>query len=205
MSGSRVTTVRRYVAYVAVVAMALLLPGRAAAEKVLATVDGWQLYSDGRAGGFLSQVNGDGYAQPQYGNDPTGNPVLIASPVGGGFKAVSDQHPVDPSNLAILNQGTINMTRVRSGFVSNTFGLGARGHLTEYTAVSAYIQIWAFAENNGRQKNLPNIPDVRQGYMKMEGPWGSLIVGRTRALFSPIPPVKTTASAPPIAIIMPPK
>src|SRR5262249_45345600 len=49
---------------------------------------------------------------------------------------------------------------------------------------TAYTQIWMFVENNGRQKNLPNYPDFRQGYLKLEGPWGSLSAGRMRALFS---------------------
>ena len=32
-----------------------MLPSRAGAEKVLATVDDWQLYTDGRIGGFNFQ------------------------------------------------------------------------------------------------------------------------------------------------------
>jgi hypothetical protein len=48
----------------------------------------------------------------------------------------------------------------------------------------AYIQVWAFVESEGRQKNRPNYGDFRQGYAKLEGWWGSFLAGRTRALFS---------------------
>ncbi len=44
--------------------------------------------------------------------------------------------------------------------------------------------MWAFVESENRSKALPNPVDVRQGYGKVEGPWGSLLAGRTRTLFS---------------------
>jgi hypothetical protein len=169
----------------------VLHPRPAAAEKVLANVGGWEIYTDGRAAGFLSFAYGDGYPQSDYGRDPQGN--FVTTPVdtpqeGGGFRSVSSQGLVaDPSltgGVPIANQGTINLWRVRSGFISNVFGFGLRNHLTETTTVTAYLQFWAFVENNGRQKNLPNYPDARQGYAKLEGPWGALTVGRMRTLFS---------------------
>ena len=46
------------------------------------------------------------------------------------------------------------------------------------------MQFWSFIENDGRQKNLPNHADVRQGWAKLEGPWGSFTAGRVRGLFS---------------------
>jgi hypothetical protein len=163
----------------------------ASAEKVLANVDGWEIYTDGRAAGFLSFAYGDGYPQADYGRDASGN--FVTTPVdtpqeGGGFRSISQQGLIaDPTltgGVPIANQGKINLWRVRSGFISNVFGFGVRSHLTETTTVTAYLQFWAFVENNGRQKNLPNYPDARQGYAKLEGPWGALTVGRMRTLFS---------------------
>ena len=167
------------------------LARRAAAEKVIANIDGWQVYTDGRVGGFVSWAYGDGYPQPQYGHDAMGN--FVSMPVdspqeGGGFRATSQQgvaaDPATTNNVPIPNQGTINMVRLRSGFITNVFGFGVRGPLIGNTTLTGYIQIWAFVENNGRQKNLPNYPDARQGYLKLEGPWGSFSAGRMRALFS---------------------
>jgi hypothetical protein len=64
------------------------------------------------------------------------------------------------------------------------FGFGVRGPLTEWTKLSVYVQFWSYVENDGRQKNLPNQVDARQGWAKLEGPWGALTAGRVRALFS---------------------
>ncbi len=44
------------------------------------------------------------------------------------------------------------------------------------------MQFWAYIENDGRQKNLPNQVDARQGYAKLEGPWGAsppVVCGRS--------------------------
>jgi hypothetical protein len=167
-----------------------MLPSRAGAEKVLATVDDWQLYTDGRIGGFVSWALGDGYPQPIYGVDASGRFVgtPISTPQEGGFRGVSEQGKDNtlnpPADANVLNQGTVNIMRVRSGFISNVFGFGVRGPLAPDTKVTAYTQLWAFVDNDGRQKNLPNPVDVRVGYVKVEGPWGSVSVGRTRALFS---------------------
>jgi predicted porin len=185
------TTALRHVVYVVLFGAIALHPRPAAAEKVLGNVGGWEIYTDGRAAGFLSFAYGDGYPQPDYGHDVNNN--FVTTPVdtpqeGGGFRSISQQGLVaDPAltgGVAIANQGKINLWRVRSGFISNVFGFGVRSRLTEYTTMTAYVQFWAFIENNGRQKNLPNYPDARQGYVKLEGPWGALTVGRMRTLFS---------------------
>jgi hypothetical protein len=167
-----------------------LLPASASAEKIIASVDNWQLYTDGRAGGFFSWVYGDGLPRPTYTIDPaTGLAVEQHNISGGGFNSVLQQGIVTDPTMAppgsmMPNQGTINVQRVRSGFIGNVFGFGVRGPITPYTTLTAYIQMWAFIESAGRQKNQPNYMDVRQGYTKIEGPWGSLLAGRTRALFS---------------------
>jgi hypothetical protein len=167
------------------------LPNVASAEKTLAKGEDWELYTDGRAGGFVSWVHGDGLPADTYVNDFNGNAVPLFSVSGGGFSSSHEQGPIDdpslnfpPNQQRPPNAGTINMFRVRSGFIDNIIGLGARYKLDASTTVSAYIQLWMFVESEGRQKNRPNFADARQGYAKIEGPWGNLIVGRTRALFS---------------------
>jgi hypothetical protein len=182
-------TTRWRLACLLLVTAVCLLPRYATAEKVLANIDGWEVYTDGRAAGFVSFAYGDGYPQSDYGRDTTGKFVPVDTPQeGGGFRSISEQGvAIDPSltgGAAVYNQGTINLWRIRSGFISNVFGFGVRGRLTENTTLSTYVQFWAFVENNGRQKNLPNYPDARQGYAKLEGPWGALTAGRTRTLFS---------------------
>jgi predicted porin len=191
---------RRGAACILFVLVVASFPNLASAEKVLVSKDGWDVFTDGRAGGFISHAYGDGYPQPTYGylQDAAGNDVI--DPVtgqrifvpgdyvhipqeGGGFRSVSEQEPVVPGTQA-FTAGTINMTRFRSGFVGNTFGFGARGKLTPWTTLTAYVQLWTFVENDGRQKNIPNVVDARQGYARLEGPWGSFTAGRVRGLFS---------------------
>jgi hypothetical protein len=76
------------------------------------------------------------------------------------------------------------MMRIRSGFLGNQLGFGVRGQLTPWTTVTAYVQMWGYIESEDRNKSNPNYPDMRQGYAKLEGLWGSFTAGRTRTLFS---------------------
>jgi hypothetical protein len=101
--------------------------------------------------------------------------------LGGGWGVTAEQ---SASSTNQPDQGTVNSMRIRSGFLGNQLGLGVRGQATPWTTVTGYIQIWAWVESNGRIKNNFNYADVRQGYAKLEGLWGSLLVGRSRGLFS---------------------
>lgn len=159
----------------------------AAAEKVIAKGDDWLVYTDGRIGGFFSWVYGQGMPQGLWEatRDSDGKITSCTQTrqvMGGGFAGLVEQGP--SSDGCTPQQGTINSMRVRSGFIANQLGIGVRSSVTPWTTLTAYIQIWAYIESEGRQKNRPNLADVRQGYLKLEGWWGSLLVGRTRALFS---------------------
>ena len=152
----------------------LAVPRMVLAEKVIAKGDDWQVYTDGRVAGFLSWVHGD--------NAPTANPNLVIggqneNVTGGGWALPTEPHSDNST-------GTVNMMRLRSGFIGNQLGLGVRGQVTPWTTVTGYIQIWAYIESDQRDKSQPNPPDARQGYAKLEGPWGSFLAGRTRTLFS---------------------
>jgi hypothetical protein len=181
----------RAAAYVLFFAVLSLAPSRALAEKVVPVADGWQIYTDGRMGGFASYVHGDGYPTPTYGYDAMGNFVNtpVHTPIGGaGFTpAPTEQTLIDPAltgGAMIYDQGTIDTWRLRSGFISNVLGFGVRGKLTEWTTITTYVQIWSFIENEGRTRSTRSIPDVRQGWAKLEGPWGAFTAGRVRGLFS---------------------
>jgi hypothetical protein len=150
----------------------LALPRIARGEKVIAKGDDWQVFTDGRAAGFMSYVHGEGA--------PIATQVIDGTPenIQGGLWPVPTEPHSDNS------RGTVNMMRFRSGFIGNQLGLGVRGQITPWTTVTGYIQIWAYIESDDRNKSSPNPPDVRQGYAKLEGLWGSFLAGRTRTLFS---------------------
>ena len=174
---SRAYVARPYLLSLFVALVVFTFPKGALAEKILAQSDDWQVYTDGRVGGFFSWVYGQGF--PQNTIDATGAETQF--PLGGGWKAAIEQGPTVNNQP---DQGTINSMRIRSGFIGNQLGLGVRGQATQWTTVTGYIQIWAWIESNGRIKNSWNTADVRQGYAKLEGFWGSLLAGRTRSLFS---------------------
>ena len=140
-------------------------------------VDGWEVFTDGRAGGFVSCAYGDGYPQSDYGRrcERKLPPQSTQPQEGGGFCSVSDQGLVrirriraDPDRRPGQDQPVARAQRLHQQRVR----LRRAQPVTEYTTVTAYVQFWAFVENDGRQKNLPNYPDARQGYAKLEGPVG---------------------------------
>jgi hypothetical protein len=158
----------------------LLVPAAARGEKILAKDGDWVIYTDGRVGAFASYAHGQGRPVDTYNPDGT----LYRDVKAGGYDpAATERAPVVGGAPGQLTQGTIDDMRIRSGFIANTLGVGVRGPLN-YSTVTGYIQIWALAETDGRTKNRPNIVDVRQAYLKTEGSWGSVLVGRARALFS---------------------
>ena len=154
----------------------LLFPQVARAEKVIAKGDDWQFYTDGRVAGFLSYVNGD--ASPVAREITNSDGSKTQEILNGGL------WPATPETQNGTGPDHINMMRLRSGFLGNQIGFGVRGQVTPWTTVTGYIQTWVYIESDDRNKSNPNPPDVRQGYAKFEGLWGSLTAGRTRTLTS---------------------
>jgi Gram-negative porin len=152
----------------------------AAAEKIIAKGDDWTVFTDGRLGAFLSYVNGD--ALPRNTVDASGN--LLHDIQGGGLDGDAMRQPVAGGPPGDLTQGKLQGMRVRSGFIGNTLGIGVREPIGDTTLITGYLQLWSYVESESRIKNLPNPIDVRQGYVKVEGRWGSVLVGRARSLFS---------------------
>lgn len=174
-------SVRTRVAGVIIAACAVVAPARqAAAEVTLVNAKGWELFSDGRLGGFVNYTRGDAFPLTQV--DPTtGNAIQV--PFGGGITSNTDTNSIaDPANPT--EQRRLESMRVRSGFLGNIFGFGGRTALTPWTKVSGYLQFWANIESNGERKYVPMPVDVRQGYARIDGLWGSVTVGRQLTLFS---------------------
>ena len=140
---------RRWPAYVLFVAVFALAPGRAAAEKVLTKIDNWEVFSDGRAGGFVSWVYGDGHPGPVQAVDPAEATIGMSQP----GRVASGQTTARAGSQQPERPGDGQRVRLRTGFIGNLFGFGVRGQLTEWTKLSAYVQIWMFVENDNRQKN----------------------------------------------------
>ncbi|HEY4186402.1 MAG TPA: hypothetical protein VGP07_15105, partial [Polyangia bacterium] len=186
MKGSRSHTSIRRLCFATFLSLPLVLAlaGSASAEKILAKADGWELFTDGRVAGFVSQVNGDGTLVGGPGTYVVTYPdgMMVRDTVQGGGWPIATTNGNTGADPPVA--GTVNQTRIRSGFLGNQFNFGVRGQVTPYTTVTGYISIWAFIESQSQSKGTPNPADVRQGYAKLEGPWGSFLAGRTRTLFS---------------------
>ncbi len=171
----------------ALLVIAWWFPRTAAAEKIIVSNPDWEIFTDGRAGGYVSYSYGQGLPVGDWAS-VNGTAVQVDNVQGGGFGTSRQQNdlqiPGATSTSGIGDQGTINMWRIRSGFIDNVFGFGVRSNVTPTTKAMIYLQLWMFIESEGRQKNRPNYPDARQGYAQLQGPWGTLQVGRTRCLFS---------------------
>jgi hypothetical protein len=170
------------------IATSFLFSSAALAEKTIAKGDGYEIYTDGRVGGFVSEVYGQGYPTPKTQVDMNGIPRTVYEASGGGFRGFDEKQLVNDPALAAgqsyTEQGVINSMRLRSGFLGNILGFGVRSPVTETTTATAYVQLWGFIESIDRNKANENLADFRQGYGKLDGPWGSFTAGRTRALLS---------------------
>ncbi|HTQ06026.1 MAG TPA: hypothetical protein VMI54_19325 [Polyangiaceae bacterium] len=172
----------------ACVALALsLVAASANAEKVLVDDGSWQVFTDGRLGGFVSWVRGDGYpALYTYGRAADGSFVVLHQLRGGGWIAPAKNHLLnDPDQPpTATDQGTIDMLRVRSGVLGNVFGFGLRHRLSASTRVTTYAQLSSFIEGQDRQIDRPNPIDVQQIFLEVDADWGTVLVGRVRELFA---------------------
>lgn len=132
--------------------------------------DGWEVYTSGRVGAFAELVDGD--------SAPISNPTAGHTVTAEGIVVQSEPGANGP------NTGHATASRVRSGFLGNILTLGVRRELSETTTVSGQISIWAAAETEGERTYLRNQADMREGFLKLEGPAGTLKVGRQLSLFS---------------------
>jgi hypothetical protein len=150
-----------------------LWTGIASADIDIYNDKGWRVYTDGRVGAFLSYTFGDG--------------IPMNSPISGGLTGA----PVITDD-----KNNITSTRIRSGFVGSILALGTKKELVagsgyhswalpdagSPTTLGSYFAIWSGIQTDHTRFH-PVTPDVREAYLKVEGPWGSVLAGRTLGLF----------------------
>jgi hypothetical protein len=137
----------------------------AAAEVVLLDKGGWQVFTEGRVGAFASEAFGQGIPAPA---DP-GRPLVV-----GIFGSPNAQEDTANDVLAF---------RLRSGMMPNILAFGFRKRINEDTTLNGYISLWASADTN-RVKYTKSAFDVRQGFLTVDGRWGTLLAGRALSLFA---------------------
>ena len=153
--------------------VALTRHAQAEIRLVEAKDGGWEVYTSGRVGGFVEVLDGDGIPAPSV----AGRSLAID---GAGIKVPASPDPNQPLPNAY---GHALASRVRSGFLGNILSLGVRHELTDSTMVSGQISLWSTAETDSQRTYLKDVTDAREGYLKVQGPGGSLLVGRALSLF----------------------
>lgn len=159
------------------VCAAILLQAEAArADVTLSETKDWTVFINGRMQAFLNYNQGDGLPRPP--EDANGNDVSL---LGGG-----DDSPValDEGQATGSVAGEIQDLRIRTGFVGNVIGFGVRHRLTLDTEILGYTAVTTYIDSTSRRKYAGVIPDWRESYLKVSGPWGSIVAGRTLVLFS---------------------
>lgn len=171
---------------IALAALTLIVSATSASKPALAETtvtkgEGWEIFVNGRVNIFHSYARGDAYPPFRLQDPADPNSPTIHDVVGGGLGS-GDAAGIPPAQPG--GQGRIESTRLRSGFSSNVFGAGVRRQLGFGTTVTAYMSIWAVVESEQRRKYSPLPADVREGYLKFDGPWGTVVAGRALTLFS---------------------
>jgi hypothetical protein len=133
----------------------------------IADYQGWSLTIDGRINAFFVYGWGNHNAAqtPETGAD-------ITPGIGTGIAADNQ----------IDIHGNFHTPRVRSGFVPNVLGFNLTKKVSNDTTLTGRIALWSDVHSNvSIYINAQTY--VQEGYMKLEGPWGSLTAGRQLALF----------------------
>jgi len=142
----------------------------ARAEVTLAKLpDSWEVYTTGRVSAFAEIIEGYGIPQPL---DP--NHALAQEGIA--FDADSSDGTSNKSGHGLA-------FRTRSGFLPNILSFGVRRAITPSTQVDGKISFWSTIESQGQRTYQKNLPDVREGYVRLQGPFGTLLAGRALSLF----------------------
>jgi hypothetical protein len=166
------SNVRSKAAALSIAICAVVLSDRtASAEVSVVKSDGWELYTTGRVGIFFADAYGDSNPVPPMG--------VTESFTDGGLVVAKDGMT---SPLGV--QAKLHNMRLRSGFVPNVFALGLRRQVTDHTVLTAHMALWATVDTEGQRKTENLFAWVQEWYLKLEGPWGSVVAGRALDLFS---------------------
>lgn len=161
--------IRRIVFFAFVVAApCLLLPRTAAAEIPVADAGGWKLSIDGRFNLFLMYAYGD--SLPRVAPED-----MRSLPGGAGLDNTLD--------LQQTSAGTFRTVRLRNGYVPNVLAFNLTHDVSERTRITGHLALWSDIETN-LQLYSDALAWMQEGYLKIEGPWGSVLAGRALALFS---------------------
>jgi hypothetical protein len=128
--------------------------------------NGWTFSLDGRVNSFFTYGWGNYLPTMAPDGDMTGL-------IGGGYDV----------QLQRDANGNFHTPRIRNGFLANVLNFDLSRKLNDTTRMSAHFSLWSDIETN-LQVYSDALAWMQEGYLKLDGPWGSFTAGRQLALFS---------------------
>lgn len=180
----------------AAVVASIFLAKPASADVTLVEKDGWSVFTNGRLQAFLSYNKGEGRPlnlqdanNCQMGTDANGNPITFCNPVelrGGGVDqgAALPEWPEGTDLQSTTDPGNVEELRIRTGFTGNVLGFGIKNQITKNTEAVGYAALTIGIDSAVRRKFSEVLPDWRESYFRVTGPWGSVSAGRQLTLLS---------------------
>jgi predicted porin len=138
----------------------VLFADRARADIVLYDKDGWGFYTRGQVAAFYQLALGD--ADPQ------------TTAIGGTFNSGS---------LSNLENNSVTLSRVRSGYVGTQIGFGIRRDLSDTVHVDSLLAVSLQDISGGRNVGPPEGVDFREAWANLVTPYGSFKFGRMYSIF----------------------
>jgi hypothetical protein len=127
--------------------------------------NGWTFSLEGRLNSFFSY----GWGNYLPTNAPDGDMTGL---IGGGYDV----------QLQRDSTGNFHTPRIRNGFLANVLTFNLSRKIFDTTTMSTHLSLWSDVETN-LQVYADVLTWMQEGYMKLEGPWGSFTAGRQLALF----------------------
>jgi predicted porin len=135
----------------------------ARADIVLYDKDGWGVFTRGQVAAFYQLAVGD--------SDPT---MTAGAPLGGSFNSLS---------LANMQNNSVTLSRVRSGFIGTQIGFGIRRDISQTVHVDSLLAVSLQDISGGRNVGAPEGVDFREAWAKLVTPYGSFKFGRMYSIF----------------------
>ena len=147
--------------------------------------DHWSFFTTGRISSFFSWSKGDGMPQATTFNSETDQQLhqVLTNTGGTGPTPEATYNVIKANGMQSMAQySTVDAMRVRSGFTGNVIAFGARRRLGD-NLVTGYLSVTSTVDSQSQKKYFQTYPDFREGYLKIEGAWGTFLAGRSGVLF----------------------
>lgn len=149
--------------------------------------DTWTISFNGRTAAFYSYEWGDAvphFTPAQIAANGGTPPAMMGNLVWSGFTDTANEDRVMCSQAGVANGQvcSFSTSRIHSGFVGNFFGFTAKKKLSLDTTATGHISLWWPIETDQYRGYSSMSPDPRESFVKVEGPWGGVLAGRSLGL-----------------------